>query len=142
MEYPDVEQLGKTENSMDESTLSKDINIGRRLFIDDTVHICEVYPSASKSLILCNIKLDEQPLCMVELYASVKTDEYGTSSRKEKGVPHVYRRPDGETPSDKKIVVHVRNIKGYAGMLESSLHANRYYLIYPEVSQKKLWKQI
>ena len=45
----------------------------------------------------------------------------------------MFRRPDGATPADKTIVAHVENIQGYAGMLKSSAHTNRFYLIYPDM---------
>ena len=69
----------------------------------------------------------------MKLYGGVTCDEYGMSSRKKKGTPHVYRRPDGATPADKTINAHVKNIKGYSGMLKSPAHTNRFYLIYPDM---------
>ena len=69
----------------------------------------------------------------MKLYGGVTCDEYGMSSRRKKGIPHVYRRPDGATPADKIIVAHVENIQGYTGMLKSSTHTNRFYLIYPDM---------
>ncbi|KAG2207425.1 hypothetical protein INT45_001107 [Circinella minor] len=152
-------QFDQNDNHVMSRTLSEHIKIERHLFVNGVVYTCEQYPSASKKLdTLLRFVLptsirgvtgtyfgkvimyfshifeeEEHPLCLVKLYGGVTCDEYGTSSRKKKGTPHVYRRPDGATPADKTIVAHVENIKEYSGMLKSSAHTNRFYLIYPDM---------
>ncbi|KAG2215460.1 hypothetical protein INT45_014296 [Circinella minor] len=129
-------QFDQNDNHIMSSTLTEHIKIGRRLFVDGVVHTCEEYPSASKkldTLLRFVLPTKEHPLCLVKLYGGVTCDEYGMSSRKKKGTPHVFRRPDGATPANKTIVAHVENIQEYAGMLKSSAHTSRFYLIYPDM---------
>ena len=57
---------------------------------------------------------DERPHCLVKLYGGITVDQYGPVTtrpgprrvkRQYNGIPHVHRRSDGSTPSD-KLYVH------------------------------------
>ena len=85
---------------------------------------------------------DERPLCLVKLYGDVTVDQYSPVTtrpgarrvkRQYNGIPHVHRRSDGSTPSDKLYVTEAKNILNPAGMLKSSPVDDRYYLIYPSM---------
>ena len=69
----------------------------------------------------------------MKVYANIKGTKYGTGVRKKIGVAYGNRGEDNSNVADKVIVTHVDNIKGYAGMLKSSLVEDRQYMIYPDM---------
>ena len=69
---------------------------------------------------------------MVNLYGDVKMTKYeGTGVRKKVGTPYC-TRSDSNT-ADKLLVIDAKNLRGYAGLLKSSLKTTRHYIIYPDM---------
>ena len=59
--------------------------------------------------------------------------EYGLGARPRYGTPYGYRTGANTSESDKYIVTGCENILGYVGLLQSSLHPGRYYVVYPDM---------
>ena len=75
--------------------------------------------------------VDERPLCLVKLFGNLNMTDYGTGVRKKNGLPYGPR--GGPNTSDKLYVIDAEHIRGNAGLLKSSLHDNRYYIICPDM---------
>ena len=58
--------------------------------------------------------------------------EYGTRGTK-KGVPFGFRTSRNTSSADKLYVTHTKNLNSNAGLLKSSLHDGRYYVVFPEM---------
>ncbi|KAG2215835.1 hypothetical protein INT45_002904 [Circinella minor] len=135
------------DNRVRRSTLDQNIRVSERLFKIDTIYRCQEFPSTAKKMdALVKLRLrikgggwatyfaGEHPLCLVKIYGNLQMTKYGTSPRAMKtGVPYGHRTSENTSRSDKFYVVHASNIRGYAGLLKSSLHPDRYYVVYPEM---------
>ncbi|KAG2203557.1 hypothetical protein INT45_005663 [Circinella minor] len=76
---------------------------------------------------------DECQLCLVKLYGNLQMTKYGLGVRTKYGTPYGHRTSTNTSESDKFIVTGCENILGYAGLIKSSLHPGRYYVIYPDM---------
>ncbi|KAG2216785.1 hypothetical protein INT45_009672 [Circinella minor] len=149
-ELPSIDQYWHNyfpDNRVRRSTLDQNIRVGKRLFKIDTIYRCQEFPSTAKKMdTLVKLRLrikggawatyfaGEHPLCLVKIYGNLQMTKYGTSPRAMKtGVPYGHRTSENTSRSDKFYVVHASNIRGYAGLLKSSLHPDRYYVVYPEM---------
>ncbi|KAG2216592.1 hypothetical protein INT45_001980 [Circinella minor] len=140
------------DNRVRRSTLDQNIRVGKRLFKIDTIYRCQEFASTAKKMdtlvkLRLRIKVGAWATYFgelilffthtyegVKIYGNLQMTKYGTSPRAMKtGVPYGHRTGENTSRSDKFYVVHASNIRGYAGLLKSSLHPDRYYVVYPEM---------
>ena len=93
---------------------------------------CKTYTYINRLLTFFIILGIEHPLCLLKVYGNIRMTEYG-ARRTKKGVPFGFRTSSNTSTSDKLYVTHANNLKTNAGLLKSSLHDGRYYLVFPEM---------
>ena len=71
-------------------------------------------------------------MSVVRVYGGLEMTKYGPNTNK-KGTPKGTRSSDNSNTSDKLYIVDVERIKGYAGLVKSSLDPTHYYVVYPEM---------
>ncbi|KAI9247956.1 hypothetical protein BDA99DRAFT_591565 [Phascolomyces articulosus] len=124
------------DNRVLNSTLDCNIRVGERFFRDDTVYRCNKYPgTASKLSTLVKLQLPIKGSGTAFYFGELIlffTHTYAGRQLK-KGVPYGHRTDANTSESDKLCMTASQNILGHVGLLKSSLHTNRYYVVYPDM---------